>query len=176
MEQILTITLWITAVTVGMAQEKIDKSVVASGATNASNGNIILQGTLGQPSIGKLNNGEAIASIGFWEVLNARMTTSIIEVDLSESPMGFLLGQNYPNPADGETRIELHVPGKKDVSIHLMGLDGKRHGIIHKESLVAGTYVIETDVSHLPEGQYLYVLYDQKKIIASKKMMVSHRR
>ena len=176
MKYFLTIIIGIFSLTISISQEKVDKSVVGSGATKSDNGTVFLKGTLGQATIGKTRNNNDKASIGFWEVINASMTTSIEEVDIGEIPQGIFLGQNYPNPANQETRIQLKVPERMRVSIHLIGMNGQRIGVMLQEDILAGNYVITTDVSHLPEGQYLYVLYEGQRIISSKKMLVSHKK
>ena len=156
------------------AQEKLEKKVIANGATKAGNGTVKLNGTLGQTFIGLTQNVQIKARIGFWETVLEGMSTAVVEVDFDARPSGYFLGQNYPNPADQTTYIDLEIAERKEVSIRIYSNMGEYLGEIHRDRMAPGKYKLSSDISHLPKGNYLYSLFVEGKIIASRKMSVMH--
>ncbi len=175
MRSLIIIILSMLSINIVCAQDKVDKAVVSSGAVKAENNEVQLQGTIGQRFIGKASNNENNIGIGFWESIIAKMSTSIIEVDPTILPVDFQLGQNYPNPADQETRIEIQIPDRLEIQLVLFGIDGKRLGVIHKGPLSIGKFIFATEVSHLPQGQYRYALLVNNIIVDSRPLSVIHR-
>lgn len=90
------------------------------------------------------------------------------------SDVNILLGQNFPNPATGMTRIEVDIPeGVNQLSLTLTDINGKVAKRLDFTNLNAGKESIELDVNDLPNGQYFYTVEaDGYKV--SKKMTVNH--
>lgn len=156
------------------AQEKLEKKVIGNGSTKADNGTVKLNGTLGQTFIGLTQSTTIKAKIGFWETVLEEVSTAVIEVDYDTTPSEYFLGQNYPNPADQQTLIPIEVSENADISVQLYSIQGQALRDIHKQEMSAGKYILSTEVSHLPVGQYKYVLRVDGKIIAVKSMFIVH--
>lgn len=71
---------------------------------------------------------------------------------------GFVLKQNYPNPAADNTTIEFSIPQKAATSLDIYSIAGKKVRAVLSEELNEGTYRIPVDVSGLASGIYLYKL------------------
>lgn len=171
MKKTTFIILLLTGFNSLIAQEK---SVVGSGAVSASNTEIKLIGTIGQPITGKAATNNTLGSFGFWSTLLSGLSTSVEIADDSEPLDAFYLGQNYPNPATSSTWVDLGVPRSSDVEIHLVSMTGVKLGIVFQERLITGTYRIKIDVSAFPPGNYIYVLVENKKTMGSRIMHVVH--
>ena len=78
--------------------------------------------------------------------------------DGNESPYGFNLRQNYPNPFSHTTEIFYHVPFESRVQISLYDVTGKRIKILADGIKSQGNYRIEFDGSDLTNGVYYYQL------------------
>ena len=88
--------------------------------------------------------------------------------------VNILLGQNYPNPATGITRIELEIPeGVNQLNLTVTEMNGKVVKRLSFSNLNAGKESIELNVNDLPNGQYFYTV-EADRFKASKKMMVNH--
>ena len=90
------------------------------------------------------------------------------------SDVNILLGQNYPNPATGITRIEVEIPaGVNQLDLTVTDINGKVVKRLNLTSLNVGKESIELDVNDLPNGQYFYTV-ETDGFKASKKMTVNH--
>ena len=104
----------------------------------------------------------------------AERREDIDQKQTATSNVNILLGQNYPNPATGITRIEVEIPaGVNQLDLTVTDINGKVVKRLNLTSLNAGTESIELDVNDLPNGQYFYTV-ETDGFKASKKMMVNH--
>ncbi|MFK8010254.1 MAG: T9SS type A sorting domain-containing protein [Saprospiraceae bacterium] len=84
------------------------------------------------------------------------------------------LGQNFPNPANGITRIEVEIPeGVNQLELTVTDMNGKVSKRLSLTNLNPGKESIELDVNDLPNGQYFYTV-EADGFKASKKMTVNH--
>ncbi len=84
------------------------------------------------------------------------------------------LGQNYPNPAEGITRIPVEIPENvNQLNLIVTDLNGKVVKRLNLTNLSAGSEMIELDVNDLPNGQYFYTI-ETNGVKESKKMTVNH--
>ncbi|MBC7744645.1 MAG: S8 family serine peptidase [Flavobacterium sp.] len=84
---------------------------------------------------------------------------------------GFVLKQNYPNPATDNTVIEFSIPKASVTSISLYNVLGKRVKDLLNENLREGSYKINVDLSDLKGGIYFYQIeYESKR--RSMKMLI----
>ena len=84
------------------------------------------------------------------------------------------LGQNYPNPAEGITRIPIDIPQSvNQLNLIVTDLNGKVVKRLNLTNLSAGSEMIELDVNDLPNGQYFYTI-ETNGVKESKKMTVNH--
>jgi len=88
--------------------------------------------------------------------------------------VNILLGQNFPNPATGITRIEMEIPAEvNQLNLTVTDINGKVVKRLNMTNVNAGKESIELDVNDLPNGQYFYTV-EADGFKASKKMMVNH--
>lgn len=91
-----------------------------------------------------------------------------------DSDANIMLGQNYPNPATGMTRIDVEIPtGVSQLDLTVTDMNGKVVKRLNLTNLSVGKESIELDVSDLSNGQYFYTV-EAEGIKASKKMVVNH--
>lgn len=88
-------------------------------------------------------------------------------------PLGFHLGQNYPNPFSESTRITYCIPLKIEVVITVHDLHGGLVKRLVKERQTPGTYEIRFDGRNLPEGIY-YCRMKAGAYFVEKRMDVRH--
>jgi len=87
------------------------------------------------------------------------------------------IGQNYPNPSNGETRIDYTVAQTSNVQIALYDITGRKIKTILNARIQSGKHTVELNgLSALSGGSYFYemVVEQNNKIIYSgtKRMLV----
>ncbi len=82
-------------------------------------------------------------------------TANAIDHDSSEK-FSYFLGQNYPNPANQNTRIDYGIPNNAKVDLVLLDLMGKQIKILVSDTKNAGNYTYELNVTDLAKGIYIY--------------------
>ncbi len=96
------------------------------------------------------------------------------EKELANPNVNIVLGQNYPNPSTGMTRIEVEIPeGMSQLNLIVTDMNGKVAKRLNLTNLTPGKEAIELDVNDLPNGQYFYTV-EGDGFKASKKMTVNH--
>lgn len=80
------------------------------------------------------------------------------------------LSQNYPNPADKVTFVELGNVNQK-VQLTVTDVTGK---VVINQVVEAGTSKVEVNTSALSNGTYFYQLRDNSEVLTTKKMIVLH--
>lgn len=81
-----------------------------------------------------------------------------LTVTSTESPNGFYLGQNFPNPFNPVTDIYFSIPKSQHIRISILDMLGKEVGIIAEGLTNAGSYKADFDASGLSSGIYFYKL------------------
>jgi hypothetical protein len=71
-------------------------------------------------------------------------------------PAGFTLGQNYPNPFVGETRISFKVAKTGPVLLMVYSIEGKEVATLIDRKMEPGSYTVQFDATGLPGGVYYY--------------------
>ncbi|CAN5755532.1 hypothetical protein BH11BAC7_BH11BAC7_22130 [soil metagenome] len=84
---------------------------------------------------------------------------------------GFELGQNSPNPVDGNTTINYSIINGGDVMFNVYDVAGKMVMTVNKGNQVAGTYTIDLNTSTLEAGVYFYTM-NVNGTSATRKMIV----
>ena len=93
------------------------------------------------------------ASNGEWSLFEARTFDSTVGVDdLNAGDLASL--QNYPNPFDNNTQIEIYLTRAEEVTIEVLDVSGKVVRLIPLKVLNSGTHKIMLDASDLAEGTY----------------------
>ncbi|MDP9042934.1 MAG: DUF4082 domain-containing protein, partial [Bacteroidota bacterium] len=85
------------------------------------------------------------------EINNAKA----VDMDSSEIFSNFL-GQNYPNPANQNTRIDYGISMNEKIDLVLFDLMGRQIKILVSEIKKPGNYTYELNVSDLAKGIYIY--------------------
>lgn len=72
----------------------------------------------------------------------------------------FILGQNYPNPHNGETTVPFTLTNPADVRLDILDLMGRKVAGVVRKGRNSGTQSIKLNLSGLglPPGDYVYEL------------------
>lgn len=74
------------------------------------------------------------------------------------TPSEYTLSQNFPNPFNPSTKINISLPEKSLVSLKIYDLLGKEVAELVNEELSAGKHSVEFNATALPSGMYFYNL------------------
>jgi hypothetical protein len=85
----------------------------------------------------------------------------------------FIVEQNFPNPFNPKTSIEVELLEDSEIEITIYNLEGREISKLHKGFLAKGVYKFDFDASELTSGIYLYKVatpnYNQtRKMIFTK--------
>jgi hypothetical protein len=92
------------------------------------------------------------------------------ENEKNEKP-AFSVSQNFPNPFDGITKINVYLQDKGDLSLTITNLTGQPMMRMEKTNVFAGVTEFVIDGSQLSPGVYFYTVKQGDKSI-TKKMVV----
>lgn len=84
---------------------------------------------------------------------------------------GFALGQNYPNPASGNTTIDFVISRPSDVKLSFFDISGKWIKDLGRGYYQSGKHSIGFNTAELKSGIYFYRLETEEKT-ATKRMVV----
>ncbi len=90
--------------------------------------------------------------------------------DKHEKPT-FSIGQNFPNPAIGLTKVNVYIQNSGDLSLKVTNLTGQTLMSMEKSNVLAGVNKFVIDASQLSSGIYFYTVKQGDKSI-TKKMIV----
>ena len=97
--------------------------------------------------------------------------TFVEEQVINETPTGFLLAQNYPNPFSTNTKIKYSVSKSSKVLLKVFDIHGKVIDILVNDEKPAGTYEVTWHAGNLPGGVYFYQL-NSGGLIETRKMIL----
>jgi hypothetical protein len=97
--------------------------------------------------------------------------SDIMEADLN-SPFGFNLNQNFPNPFNPETAIKYSIPAAGFVDLRIYNLLGQEVQILVSEYKEAGEYVVHFRADELNSGLYIYKLISGDKVLTRKMTLI----
>jgi hypothetical protein len=89
----------------------------------------------------------------------------------SDTPLGYLLYQNYPNPLNPSTVICYQLPVSSEVTLKVYDILGKEIATLVDEYKQLGTHEVEFNATALPSGVYFYQL-KAGSFIQTKKMLL----
>lgn len=92
-------------------------------------------------------------------------------INVINTPDGYMLGKNYPNPFNPETTISFRVPIDSPVSLKVFDALGREVAILLSEQLPAGTYARQWDAARFPGGVYFY-RWQAGSFIETKKLVL----
>ncbi len=87
------------------------------------------------------------------------------------SPGGYSLEQNFPNPFNPTTQIRFEVPVSGFVSLKIFDVLGREVATLVNERKSPGTYEVQFDGSKLPSGIYFYRL-EAGSFVETKKLVL----
>ena len=87
---------------------------------------------------------------------NQYKISNVISATIVSGKTGFMLSQNYPNPAKQSTTIGYSVPVKSAVELALFDMQGRQIKVLVNEIKESGTYTIDLDTRKLSKGVYHY--------------------
>ncbi len=157
----------------------IDSAEVYSDSTFGKYYRLILQGTY---SITYSSPGHYSKTINNIFVKNDSTTTVNVllrpfPVSVTNNgtgiPSEFSLGQNFPNPFNPSTTINVSIPKESEITLKIYDITGKEVSSLADGILKAGLYKFTFNASELPSGVYFYKLQtdgytDTKKMILIK--------
>ena len=151
------------------AQYTIASSVVGAGGGPASNSTYSMNGTIGQPVIGIVQNSQTTVGQGFWHSLNISNDVKPVGGDV----VGYDLEQNFPNPFNPSTVIRFSIPERQKVTLKIMNLLGEEvTRAIDGEWFNAGTWDYTFEAQNIPSGTYIYRL-EAGNFVKTRKMVLT---
>ncbi|MCX6162361.1 MAG: T9SS type A sorting domain-containing protein [Ignavibacteriae bacterium] len=84
--------------------------------------------------------------------------STLINQISTETPAGYSLCQNFPNPFNPSTKISFQLPVVSSSSLKIFDITGKEVATLVNERLNAGTYTVDWNASEFPSGVYFYRL------------------
>ncbi len=134
-------------------------TVVASGGGYAAAANVRLNGTVGQPIVGRTAQGKAGASQGFWRSPSPAQAHGAPEAPTTgETTVAFT---GAPNPFSGFSDLTIRdlLPGR--VTIDLYDAAGAHVGKLMDEMHAGGNASIRLEGADLASGNYTAVLLNE---------------
>ena len=114
--------------------------------------------------------GQSTPSDNFITLLKWQKPIMVSVNDKHEKPT-FSIGQNYPNPAAGLTKVNVYMQNSGDLSLKVTNLTGQTLMSMEKTNILAGVNEFVIDASKLSSGIYFYTVKQGDKSI-TKKMIV----
>jgi len=98
-------------------------------------------------------------------------STTVGMADLTAKTTGIELGQNVPNPANGNTMIGYQIENGAAVTLEIHDITGKKVMSVEQGHQSAGTHTIQINAGALNNGVYFYTL-KAGEFSVTKKMTV----
>jgi hypothetical protein len=83
----------------------------------------------------------------------------------------FSVGQNFPNPVEGMTKVNVYLMNSGDLSLKVTNLTGQTLMNMEKSNVQPGVSQFVIDASTLPAGVYFYTVKQGDQSI-TRKMIV----
>jgi hypothetical protein len=90
--------------------------------------------------------------------------TAMVSIDFSaqtgveETVSTMTLGQNIPNPSNGNTTVNYTLASTEDITFEITDMTGKLVQVIREGVRTAGSYAVNFNTNELSEGVYFYTL------------------
>lgn len=95
-----------------------------------------------------------------------------VEIEFLFTEAETLLGNNYPNPFNNQTRIPLVVPETSRVKIDIFNAAGAHVATVFDDQLTVGYYEIPYNASSLSSGVYFYRLATEREVKFEKMLLL----
>jgi len=109
----------------------------------------------------------ASAKTAIQNALNSLTT----DIEILEFEDDFSLGQNYPNPVKGNTKIRFSIGESSDVELSVFDITGKKTGTLVNEFFPAGIHEISINGTVYNKGIYFYKL-NAGEFSSTKRMII----
>ena len=134
------------------AEVQIPRSVVAGGGAELSSPGFTLQGTVGQPAVGRLTGSGQVQQVGFWSTW---LWYAAGLDDPSESlPAVFALRSCAPNPFRSAATISYALPRQVRVTLGLYDVRGRLVRSLVDAMMPPGFHHVVLDGKGLPASVY----------------------
>ncbi len=153
MKQILLLSILLT-ISFTVQAQFISKQVIGSLGQPISNGANTINFTVGEPIVGKIENGISISQ-GFWSSVASDATLSV-ETIVSNTIEGIKV---FPNPTVDFIQVTFKLNKVEDFNVRLFDISGKE--IINLYKTTQGQ-IKRINMSHLSIGMYLLYVTDSK--------------
>ena len=87
-------------------------------------------------------------------------------------PAGFYVSNNYPNPFNGFTTLEIYTPSSIDMQIRIYDILGRKVMPVISEHLDKGFQAIHLNLGSLASGVYLYQIESKGKRVNGKLILL----
>ncbi len=96
----------------------------------------------------------------------------ITNVDDDVLPQGYSVSDNYPNPFNPKTRLNVNLPADGNVKIIIYNLLGEQVADKIQKQLSAGTNFLDIELNGLSNGIYIARIVIDEKYSVTKKLML----
>lgn len=105
-------------------------------------------------------------------IVYMNVTREEFGVGIDEVPQYIdFVSQNYPNPASGQTAVEVHLKHAATLSLEVTNIMGQKVMDMSQGKVNAGPHIFDINVSKLGSGVYFYTIHADEQAI-TKKMIV----
>lgn len=123
-----------------------------------------IPGTNLQNNSANLNNHPVVenkilyAAVPVQEILNNSIGTGVGVSTENVSAELFVVGQNYPNPFQGESKVIIYLTKESDVKVSITNILGQTLRTETQNGLGAGNHELTLDANGLTPGVYFYTI------------------
>ncbi len=108
-----------------------------------------------------------------WSDTNGTFTfRNVTMVEDKLLPEGYIISNNYPNPFNPLTRINITLPKASRVNINLYNITGERVRDVIEKELGAGNNFVDIELNGLANGFYIARITIDEKYTVLKKLML----
>ena len=168
--QTVSLALLLVAGVATFAHGQSVRGVLGNGGASASNGAIVLQGTVGQPVVGLSIGGGVQLGHGFWSYSAAPA------LGVSGPPGArarIALGPASPSPARGTVRFAMTLPNAGLVELAVFDAAGRRVGGSSSRSLAAGSYRLDWSSPESGPGVYFARFAVDGKFVGARRLVLT---
>lgn len=96
----------------------------------------------------------------------------ITGIENNQLPTGYSVSDNFPNPFNPRTRINIALPSRENVKVEVFNLIGQSVADMIEETFEAGSNYLDIELNGLPNGFYISRITIGDKYIVVKKLML----
>lgn len=163
--KIVLVTLFFSFFLFQLQGQSIGKQVIGASGKSMLNGNHIINFTVGESIVGKIDNASSLNQ-GFWVEINNDSTLAADSLITETEINGISV---FPNPAISYVEINFKLKEASNYQTKLFGITGKE---VFNSPLNSQGFIKSITISHLPAGMYVLLVKDkQSNFISSFKIL-----